>query len=274
MNSPIPNPTKEIERAQLKHVLLDVNLASHNKIIPLNKLFGAAGKCTLYEIYMSMSKATNAVIDRELIVCTAEYNGIVEPEAFISYCLSKKLIIEELDGYSNGPVIEDQESYYRKLHSDRNRKYSGNKRKDSVRVRKETIRVPKEPDIDNDTDNDNEDVISNKKCQPKTLYGEHVHLTDLEIQKFKIDLGGEILDRCINKLNDWIASDPTVKRRRNGKNAAATIRSWVINAVGEEQARGQKTNGPGPPKSQYDRAKETLIKSYEKMEEKMEEHGK
>lgn len=145
-------------RAKLKHVLLDVDLPNHNRIIPLTKLFKVMGKCALYEIYMAMSKGTDAVIDKELLLCIAENNQVEDPEAYFQYLLEKKLIIEDDGGFSNGRVIKDQEAYHRKLES-------GKKRKESVQKCSDKKRRTPEPDIDIDTDYDidNDLVVKNKK---------------------------------------------------------------------------------------------------------------
>lgn len=100
-------------RAQLKHVLLDVNLPNHNKVKTLKRLFGAQGKCSLYEIYAAMSKATNAIVEKDLIIIIAEENDVTDPEGFFTYCLDRGLIQVESSGYSNQPVIDDQESLYK-----------------------------------------------------------------------------------------------------------------------------------------------------------------
>lgn len=76
-----------------------------------------------------------------------------------------------------------------------------------------------------------------KKAPEKKQFGEYVFLSDAEIAKFTKELGPVVLKRCIEKLDAWIASDPTIKRKKNGQNAGACFRSWVINAVSEEQQK-------------------------------------
>lgn len=86
--------------------------------------------------------------------------------------------------------------------------------------------------------------LEKKECAPG------VFLTDIEHQKFLTDFGEPFVARCCEKLSAWIEQDPTPKRKRNGRNAAATFRAWVINAVAEEQSRADRTrsrNGPAPP---------------------------
>lgn len=104
-----------MNRAQLKHALLKKDLPNHPKVKALKRVHGVAGKCSIYEIYMLMSGATNAVVDKDSILQTAEENGVTDIEGYFQYCLDKGLIQRELDGFSNQPVIDDQEAYYRKL---------------------------------------------------------------------------------------------------------------------------------------------------------------
>lgn len=91
----------------------------------------------------------------------------------------------------------------------------------------------------------------------KTAYGEsqRVYLTNLEVDKIIRDKGAGYLERCIDKLDSWIAKDPTPKKIKNGQNAAACFRSWVFRAVDEDiaKAKGKQTN--------YDRNFEILNSS-------------
>lgn len=114
-------------RAKLKHCLMDVNLSGHNKIKVLKRHHGVAGKCAYYEIQFSMSKATNAWIEKDLVLTIAEENGVSDPESFFSHLLANGLIVPEMDGFSNEPVIKDQESYFRKLNSGQKKKISEQK---------------------------------------------------------------------------------------------------------------------------------------------------
>jgi hypothetical protein len=133
-----------MSRAQLKHVLMDVDLPNHNKIRLLKSVHGNAGKLAYYELQMAMSKATNATVDKDLIILIAIESEVADTESFFKYLLDKGLIQKESNGFSNTPVIKDQESYFKKLDSDRKRKGKG----------KESEKVLKDPDIDTDFDID------------------------------------------------------------------------------------------------------------------------
>jgi hypothetical protein len=82
-----------------------------------------------------------------------------------------------------------------------------------------------------------------KKVEPaKTEYAKHVLLTQAEHSALVEKFGAQFVTRACEKLSGWIESDPTPKRIRNGKNAAATFRSWVLNAVAEEESRAARQN--------------------------------
>lgn len=55
------------------------------------------------------------------------------------------------------------------------------------------------------------------------------------LAELQAELGRELFDACAEKLNSWIGSNPTADRLRNGKNAAHTFRSWVIDSVRKQQ---------------------------------------
>lgn len=89
---------------------------------------------------------------------------------------------------------------------------------------------------------------TNKKIAAKRIqFGDYVHFTEAEIEKHTNELSPETFKACWEKLDAWIASDPTPKRKRNGWNASATLRSWVIRAVTEERERLPAINGRSPP---------------------------
>ena len=87
-----------MKRAQLKHLLLDVDFFNNPKILGLDAAFGAAGKSSIVEIYCLMSRATDATIAQSVIILIARRNGC-DPEAFFKYCCSHGLIKQEGSGY-------------------------------------------------------------------------------------------------------------------------------------------------------------------------------
>lgn len=146
-------------RAQLKHALIRVNLLNLAKVRALKRLYGITSKLALLEIYLTMSCATNAVISKDAILDIADDCEVKDPDGFFKYCLQEGLIQAEMNGYSNSVVIEDQESYAKKL------KMKPTEEEPDEPPMLPTIpgnnpgKSPAEcglPESDNDTDSDNE----------------------------------------------------------------------------------------------------------------------
>ena len=139
-----------MSRAQLKHVLLDVDFFNNPKIEALGFRFGSCAQACLIEILCSMSRATNAQVDEDLIRSKIGKHRIADADGFFAYIIEKRIIFKEGEAYSNAPVIEDQEKYARKLGS-------GNARVTRYREKKDALQTQGEthfPDIDIDTDYD------------------------------------------------------------------------------------------------------------------------
>lgn len=82
----------------------------------------------------------------------------------------------------------------------------------------------------------------------KTEFAPGVWLTQDEHSKFLEKFGPQFVSRCCEKLSAWIEQDPIPKRKRNGVNAAATFRAWVLNSVSEEEARAARLPPPAEKK--------------------------
>jgi hypothetical protein len=104
-----------LPRAQLKRAYLDVDFLNQPKIRGLARAYGRIAQLCLIDIYLAMSKATRAQIDKDALLSIVEDFEIAEPEQFIAYCIDKGLIQVEGAAYSNSVVIRDQEQYAKKL---------------------------------------------------------------------------------------------------------------------------------------------------------------
>ena len=98
------------EMAQLDHLLLDVDFFSKPKICSLKRRFGPLAQFWLIKIYCQMSRATNALIDEDVLFYEAEELGINEARELIEYSLSSGLIAKEGDLYTNSRVAKDQKA--------------------------------------------------------------------------------------------------------------------------------------------------------------------
>lgn len=132
-------------KKKLKRAYINVGYPRHADILSLTNRFGIQGKCASYDLILAMSDASNGIIDRDAFLYTCKLNEVKDPEAFLAYCIEKRIFIEVSGGYSNSIVLKDQENYAKVLDEDRERKRN-----------KSGIRPESERKLDIDNDNDNE----------------------------------------------------------------------------------------------------------------------
>ena len=101
----------------------------------------------------------------------------------------------------------------------------------------------------------------------KFCYGEtqNVWLTESEREKFLDNHDLNFFNQCVEKLDAWIDKEPTPKRIRNGKNAAATFRAWVIRAVLEDELKAKNNKLHQNGAEQVDPRREIIRKAGEAM---------
>ena len=215
---------------------------------------GAEAVIILQAFWIASSQESNCKI-RKADVAWLSLPIQMEPSTII-YILESAvlagLLDEDTDHFFNSQIVKDSTSFTTK----RENYKKGRQKRDGVNPES-----CENPQIILGESNENyivpvlvtepEPVIDliPKKEKPskpsKTKFLEFVYLSESELEKFKDELGEPVLTRCIEKLDAWIASDPTIKRKKNGQNAAACFRSWVINSIAEEQGRARA----GPAKS-------------------------
>lgn len=145
-NQPKKRELDRAGRAQLKHVLLDCNFKDKPKIIDLELTFKPISRLFLIDILAACSTATNAKISRKVCAYLGNRIGIDADsvEKILDYCIAND-ILWSVDGLiTNSRVIKDQESYFKKLDSDRKRKES----------KRNPVGQRPDPDIDFDIDFD------------------------------------------------------------------------------------------------------------------------
>jgi hypothetical protein len=259
MGDTVKDKQEENRRVQLKHVLLDVDLPNHNKIRMLQRIHNVNGKCSLYEVYAAMAKATNAVIEKELIIIIAEDNDVANPEGFFEYCLEKGLIRAELDGYSNDNVIKDQESLYKT--QERWRKTRRQKEENIDRPRTSSVAAALQPRCNRDDaarkseilnievlniDLLNKDLKKSGAPPPgKVKILDFLEFDEISLEQWRATLGEERLKRACEKLNGWIGQAKGTpdfeKRLIRGKNASYALQNWVAREVQKEVATSPPT---------------------------------
>jgi hypothetical protein len=207
-----------VSRAQLKHVLLDVDFLNNPKVRTLKTKFSHLSQLCLIDIYSAMSKATNAIIDRDCLESIlAEYGVQIE---FIDYCVERGLIQKETSGYTNSVVIKDQEQYYRKLNSGKNKS-------NSEQNFPEKIQEKSTPDIDSDSDYDNDSFLKKKESLPPDGVEVRKHVFLTESQKISIlkKISQAELDYWLDQLTEYAQQNP-IKWKKNYKNHLLVIRKW------------------------------------------------
>ena len=110
--------------------------------------------------------------------------------------------------------------------------------KDSIELGEDSIEVIDVPD----TDVGNTPPPEKKKKPAKHKYGEyqHVLLSDDDIAKLKAEYGEQLTDRAVVFLDEYIEM-----KGYKAKNHYLAIRKWVIDAVKEQQAKQNRSNGKG-----------------------------
>lgn len=107
-----------MDRVQLDHLLLDVDFMHKPTIVGFRRKFGWASVTWLIEIYCQMSRASNALVTRDVMLAVCEDMRLDGGNEMIDYCIDHGLIIQLEDRadslFTNSRVIKDQESLAKK----------------------------------------------------------------------------------------------------------------------------------------------------------------
>lgn len=98
-------------RAQLHHVLLDVDFFEKPKIIALAEKLGQLAPLLLVRIYAAMSKATDAEIEVSCVEYLARVIGFTDVAEFLTYTIERGILCEGSKPFliTNSRVAQDQE---------------------------------------------------------------------------------------------------------------------------------------------------------------------
>jgi hypothetical protein len=102
-----------MSRAQLSHVLLDVDFLHKPTVIGFRSEHGWNAIPWLLEMYCLMSRATNGRISDKIAIQTATDMGLKNIEAMIAYCIAEGLMLRENGQLTNSRVIQDQERLFK-----------------------------------------------------------------------------------------------------------------------------------------------------------------
>ena len=95
-------------KQKLKRAYINVGYPRHADILSLTNRFGIQGKCASYDLILAMSDASRGVIDKDAFLYTCKINEVADCEAYLEFCLSKRIFIEVEGGYTNSIVAKDQ----------------------------------------------------------------------------------------------------------------------------------------------------------------------
>lgn len=121
-----------MRRAQLKHVLLDVDFFDKPTIRALGYKHSQIAVLLFIRWMMLMSRATNGLVTRDALASVAREvlsgtgTAIANFESVLNYCVETGMIYEEGDGhFTNERVVKDQEScaVKRKSSNERQKKF-------------------------------------------------------------------------------------------------------------------------------------------------------
>lgn len=112
---PQADDTQKPQRAQLKHLLLDINFKDKPKVIELEELHSPLARLLYIDLQAVMSGATNGRISRNVAMVIGRRIGLnaEDVRAIISYCLNEKMLIEEDGLLTSTRVISDQEKLWK-----------------------------------------------------------------------------------------------------------------------------------------------------------------
>lgn len=162
------------DKAQLDHLLLDVDFFNKPTIIDFQYEHGSSAVLWLIQVYCQMSRATNGCIKKSVLRKLGDDLKITSLEEVIDYASKNNLICNFNDGrhihedlYTNARVQQDQASLARKKASkaEANTKY---KLRDNLKSSPSELQVVLKddlPDTDTDTEYINNNINKNSKSE-------------------------------------------------------------------------------------------------------------
>lgn len=254
MKSRIKNKAPNRKPDVLPGVIIPTNILSDPPIQSMINEFGPESLALLVSVMAACGGSQKAMLHEDLMPSCFSLIGMEVEDAvpMIEWCIKFKLLIE---------VEVDSEIYFttdalqlnlEKLIKDRTnwRKKKNTSKGNPQGIQGESKETPRgiqgEPA---ENLNLKLNLNLNPNVVPKVLHGSYVYLSEAEEIKLLDEIEPEVLNKAIEKLDAWIGSDPTPKKIRNGKNGAATLRSWVI---GEVTGLGKGWRSNGKPKRDLD----------------------
>jgi len=252
-------------KEKIEKTFFDTNFFDDAKIKFLENEFGDAGPAYYMRLILSILREGGALHERiakSFLKKTQLGEGRIEE--FLEACLEIGLLYltEDKKYFRSHRADREIQALHEKRESWRSRQtkhrdspsvtHKSRKRHASVTRDTNECHRDSEEEEEHEYEHEQEKVHEREperrpKAEPpaKVEHAPGVFLAPTEREKVISAHGEEFFNRCCEKLSAWIAQDPTPKRKRNGRNAAATFRVWVINAVSDEDTRRARA-GPLP----------------------------
>ena len=275
-------------RAQLDHALFDVDFFHKPTLKALRRRFKLAGLVAYQEILFQISRATDAEIDSDTALASAEEFEIVESEEFLNYCFSQNLLQRTNEGkITQSRVAKDQEALAKKRE-----KWRSDKRQDSA-----TDSVPEaipEAVVESGVFREQlntEDLKKDLKLEKtntdpgvvgKTQRAPLVYLSEMEVEaaigeymRFKLDPARAWVEEGIKRLSGWYQKNPD--KYRGGKFAYVDLTCWAKDKCAELKTQGlrlksaQAYASKATGKSEPSRPRPPILNANACMPEKVEE---
>jgi hypothetical protein len=196
-----------------------------------------------------MSDASSGVIDKDAFIYTCKINEVEDPEAYLEFCLLKRIFIEADGGYTNSFVVKDQENYAKVIGKDQERK-----RKQSGKDLESTGKL--DIDIDNDLDiNKKEQLDPPQSIRPgpfKILRFDQIQWETLQMQQDPHELKRSI-ELAEAHIETFKTAEPQRYRELKAKaeQGQAYLMKWAKSAAFTQiqnekaaEARAQKAAKP------------------------------
>lgn len=231
-------------------LLHDANAASDRKMMCVLEMSGPTGYGLAWLIIETMRRDKDLCFDRSDVSMYARiWNSKIEDiNSLLDVALSVGLFVElsQKERVTAPALIRDVAEFQAKREKWRKEK-ERTRTKDGHLKLSGTDKEEEEQEEDTDPEIEIRDQKKTKTKSAKAPTGEggYVWLTEDETERLIAKFGDNFAYRCIERLDGWIAQDPTPKRIKNGRNGAATLRAWVIAAVAAEQAKAEKIQEKG-----------------------------
>jgi len=211
-----------------------------------------------------MSEGSQLIYIKLMLLAAQSYNCIPKKTAILKLALRTILSETEIES----AIIEIRSSFPKLKQNKYVYYFLGFEEKTNYIPKRENLRktlgnprelVEKEEDKDKEEDKE-EDKDKEEEIERKTYFGKHVNMYMNDYNDLCERFTKSIIDDCIEKINDWIAS----KGKKPFKDYPATIRNWIKrdNTKGETYGTRKKENSRSVGKSKYDGIGETIKTGY------------